>query len=265
MVACRRSPVLARTTPSVVNQLLLFPDERIDAEPGVFEMTGDRARHVREVLRARPGDVLRVGLLDGDAGSGEVVACGPSSVRVACTFREESPASAIDLVLAVPRARSLKKVLCGVAGAFGVRRLVLLRSWRVHKPYLSADVLTPEVYRPLLHEGMMQGRVTREPRVEVAPEFRPFVEDRAPVLFRDARKLVAHPAGDVDLADVRLSSHDPVVIAVGPEGGWLPYEIDRFVSVGFEVVSSGERTLRVEVACAALLAQVELLRRQGAR
>ena len=66
---------------------------------------------------------------------------------------------------------------------------------------------------------------------------------------------------DRDLASIRLAPADRVVLAVGPEGGLLPYEVDAFAAAGFTPVSMGPRTLRVETACVALLAQIDLLRR----
>jgi RsmE family RNA methyltransferase len=178
-----------------------------------------------------------------------------------CAFEAAPPPRApVDLLLAIPRPNSLLKLLPEVA-ALGVDRLVLLRTWRVQRPYVTARALEPEIYRPLLHEGLMQGRSTREPRVTVEPLFKPFVEDRLPALVAGARALVAHPAAATDLAGVRVAAGERVVLAIGPEGGFIPYEVEALERAGFLPVTIGARTLRVETACVALLAQVDLLRR----
>lgn len=231
-----------------------------DADPGAgdrFRLTGRRARHVTDVLHAAPGKELRVGLLEGPLGRGRVVSAEGGTVVLDCTFDEDvPPRPRTDLVLAVPRAKTLRKLLPDVA-ALGVDRLVLLRTWRVAKPYLSQTALRPEVFRPLLHEGLMQARCTREPRVTVEPLFRPFVEDRLPAMAAGARALVAHPGAGVRLASLRIRADERVVVAVGPEGGWVPYEVEALARGGFTAVSMGTRTLRVETACVALLAQVD--------
>jgi len=57
-------------------------------------------------------------------------------------------------------------------------------------------------------------------------------------------------------AAVRPCVDERVLLAVGPEGGWNEFEISLLRSHGFEPVSMGERTLRSDTACVALLALV---------
>jgi len=213
------------------------------------------------VLGAEPGRELRVGLLEGALGRARVVESTDETLVLDCEFGADTPPRAlVDLVLAVPRPKSLLKLWPEIA-ALGVDRVVLLRTWRVGKPYLTARALDPAVYRPLLREGMMQAKTTREPRVSFEPLFKPWAEDRARDFVGDALALVAHPPASSPLADIRVGPDRRVVLAVGPEGGFLPYEVEALQRAGFAPVSMGERTLRVETAVVALLAQIDLLRR----
>jgi RsmE family RNA methyltransferase len=242
-----------------VNLILLTEADRVAGTR--FRVDGRRAAHLAEVLRAEPGRSLRVGLLGGPRGSARLVASEPGSAELECAFEEAPPPRPrTDLVLAIPRAKSLRKLLPEVA-ALGIDRLVLLRTWRVAKPYLTQTILHPAEHRPLLHEGLMQARSTQEPSVAVEPLFKPFVEDRLPAFAAGAVRLVAHPGAERTLASVAVAPEDRVVLAVGPEGGFVPYEVEAFAAAGFTPVSMGERTLRVETACVALLAQIELLRK----
>jgi RsmE family RNA methyltransferase len=246
-----------------VNLLLLQETDHVAGAR--FRIDGPRARHVREVLGAGPGATLRAGLLDGPLGTATVAA--DDGEHVVLDLALEAPAtppSGLELVLAIPRPKMLRRLLPQIA-AMGVDSIVLLRTWRVEKPYLTAKVLEPETYRPLLHEGLMQGRSTREPKVRVEPLFRPYVEDRMAQEFAGARCLVAHPLATEPLASVAPSPDERVVIAIGPEGGFVPFEIEALSAAGFTPVSMGERTLRVDTATIALLAQIDLLRGAGSR
>jgi RsmE family RNA methyltransferase len=245
-----------------VNLILLTETDATGG--GRYAVAGSRARHIREVLRAETGRELRVGLLDGPLGRGRVVETAGEAVVLDCEFdAEPPPRPLVDLVLAVPRPKSLVKLWPEIA-ALGVDRVVLLRTWRVAKPYLTARALDPDVRRPLLHEGMMQAKTTREPRVAVEPLFKPWVEDRAATFVAGALALVAHPIATAALSTVRVAPTQRVVVAVGPEGGFVPYEVEAMERAGFRAVSMGDRTVRVETAVVALLAQIDLLRRLGA-
>jgi 16S rRNA (uracil1498-N3)-methyltransferase len=72
-------------------------------------------------------------------------------------------------------------------------------------------------------------------------------------LIEDGVPLVAHPG---PLQQDRAASEGPVHLAVGPEGGFSDYEIEKFESQGFERISLGDRILRVETAVPFLVAQL---------
>ena len=72
-------------------------------------------------------------------------------------------------------------------------------------------------------------------------------------------KLVAHPgAPPIEVAE---PGELPLVLAIGPEGGWIAREVETFVARGFTPVSLGAPILRVETAVAAALGQLLVLRR----
>lgn len=242
-----------------MNLLLLYEEDRVRDDR--FRIAGRRAVHLRNVLNVSEGDDLRVGLLEGPLGRGTVLAVG-EAIEITCIFEEKPPRPPLDLVLAVPRPKSLKKLLPEVV-ALGVDRLVLLRTWRVAKPYLSTAILARGEYVSLVREGMMQGVTTRAPTVTVEPLFKPFVEDRLPAFAKGRKKLVAHPYAARPLASHRIEPEARVTLLIGPEGGLIPYEIETLQAIGFEPVKLGDRILRVETACVAALAQIDLLRQQA--
>ena len=249
-----------------MNLLLLHADELQGREPEqtkTVRLTDHRAAHLRQVLRACPGDTVRIGVLDGPLGEGQVETVDDETVTLQCTFTGPTePASEDTLLLAVPRPVVLGRCL-SLAAALGFGRIALFRSWRVDKSHLSSRVLQATQIEQHLIQGLSQARRTRLPEVRVFPLFRPFVEDELDGLLPPGPRLLAHPAADRELVSVReqVCAIRPVHLAIGPEGGFIPFEIEALEARGFTTVRSGPHPLRVETALAYLAGQLDLLRR----
>jgi RsmE family RNA methyltransferase len=238
-----------------VNLLLLDPDE-LDAD-GVARLRGRRAVHAREVLRSSAGDTLVAGVLGGRMGTGEVVASGPDELTVRVTLdRDPPPRSAVDLLVALPRPKVLRRVL-QAAASMGVGRIALVGSYRVEKSYWSSPALAPAAVREALALGLEQGRDTVPPEVTVRRFFKPFVEDELDALFGGTHRLLAHTAAAAPL-EVVAPRAGRALLAIGPEGGWTAYEARRLVELGFDDFSLGPRALRVDAAVAYAVGQAEL-------
>ncbi len=241
--------------------IILF--EAGELSSGRLELRGRRAGHIRKILNSRPGDRLKVGQTDGPLGSGLVTEISQDKVTLEVSLDRLLPSPAmIDLVLALPRPIMLKRILSQSA-ALGVDNIYLINSGRVEKSFFSASLLAEEKIRERLCHGLEQAAATRLPRVSIHSRFRPFVEDIVPQISRDCPlRLIAHLGTDNLLPGLLPSPlREKVLLAVGPEGGWLDYEIARFQDQGFAPFSMGPRILKVETAVVALLAQIELLRR----
>ena len=241
-----------------MNLLLLEPGE-IDA--GVVRLHDGRAAHLRTVLAVVPGQTVRVGVIEGPIGVGTVTAVSPETVALACTFAEVPPRPAVDLLLALPRPKVLQRLWAQCA-ALGVGRIVLTNAAKVERPYFDTHVLDPATYRALLLDGLQQARDTRVPVVSVHRQFRPLIEDHLDTLCPRGLRIVADPSAEASVsavvAGVAPGAPDDgrVVLAVGPEGGWNSFELDLLAQHGFVRATLGERTLRSDTACIALLAVV---------
>jgi RsmE family RNA methyltransferase len=221
--------------------LLLLRDEDLRPD-GTAQLEGRRLLHAREVLRAAQGDVLRVGKLGGNTGTGEVLSLDESKLVLRCTLGDPPPARpGVDLLLAIPRPKALRKVL-PAAASLGVDRIVLVNAARVEKSYFDSHVLAQ--IEELLILGLEQARDTRLPEVMVRERFRPFVEDELDAVFPEGARLLAHPPAHA----AAPPASGRVVLAIGPEGGWVPFEVQLLEQHGFAPFSLGPRPLRVEVA-----------------
>jgi 16S rRNA (uracil1498-N3)-methyltransferase len=239
-----------------VNLLLL---DEVDLEPGDrARVRGRRARHVAEVLRAGPGDRVAVGLLRGRMGAAEVLAASPDEVLLELALTAEPPPrSPVSLLLALPRPKILRKVL-QAAASMGIPRVALVGTYRVEKSYFSSPLLEEEAIEEELRVGLEQGKDTVPPVVTLHRHFKPFVEDQLDGAFPAAgfRRLLAHPGSPGPLAVVPAGGREAVV-AVGPEGGFTPYEAGTLAARGFLPFSLGPRPLRVDVAVPFVVAQAE--------
>lgn len=235
-----------------MNRILVESEEVAN---GRVVLRDGRADHIRGVLRVAEGRHLKVGIVDGAVGSGEVIRCDESGVELALALDGEGPQPWCDLILAMPRPRVLKRLWAQVA-ALGVGRLILINAVRVEKCYFGSHWLQSETYRPLLIEGLMQAGTTRVPSVSVEPRLKPFLENRLDAIAADAACFIAHPAADpaAEQAWPTASAKRRAVLVVGPEGGWIDDEVAQFESHGFQRLSLGGRILRTDTACIALLA-----------
>jgi len=78
----------------------------------------------------------------------------------------------------------------------------------------------------------------------------------------DARRLLADArTGDHVESVVPPGDTRPIVLAIGPEGGWIARELSTFAARDFAIIRLGAEILRVEAAVTAALAQLSLLRR----
>ena len=116
------------------------------------------------------------------------------------------------------------------------------------QPFLAAD----KIHEQLIL-GLEQAIDTQLPEVHLHPYFKPFVEDRLDAIAGDSTRLVAHPVATQALPSKPL---DDLTLVIGPEGGFIPYEIEKFAELGFSAVSLGPRILTVEVAVSSLLSRL---------
>ncbi|VAW41225.1 Ribosomal RNA small subunit methyltransferase E [hydrothermal vent metagenome] len=247
-----------------MNLIIVQPQEISGNE---LVLVDQRARHIHKVLRCRPGDNLRVGVLNGPMGTGRIISMDQG--RVCLSLRLDAvppPAPVLDLILALPRPVMLKRILVQ-AVTLGVNHIYLINANRVEKSFFSSSLIAEDGWREFLLKGLEQAVDTRIPGLSVHQRFRPFIEDVLPPVLarRGGGRIVAHPGGG---AVIPAGGGSRAFLAIGPEGGWVDFEIEKFQAAGFGVFSPGPRIMRVDTAVPALMAQVNMalgLARAGGR
>jgi len=235
-----------------MNLVLLEEHDRVDS--ATFALTEGRAAHIHHVLKARVGQEIRVGMIDGPLGLGTIESLPPGAVTLRCAFEPEPPPRPrVDLLLALPRPKVMRRLWAQLA-SLGVGQIILTNAERVERPYFDSHVLDEATYRPLLIEGLQQARDTRLPAISIHRQFKVLVEDHLDRLSPSGSRVVADPSGITPLAAAAgHAAGERVLLAVGPEGGWNAFELALLQAHRFQLAGLGPRTLRVDTACIALL------------
>ena len=244
-----------------MNRILFESDEIRD---GVVTFDDVRAEHVLGVLHGEVGQTLKTGEVNGRIGTAEIVKIEDRAVTVRVCHDRESLKPWVDLVLAPPRPRVMKRLLPQLA-TMGVGRIFLVGAKKVEKDFWGATLLKEENYRPLLIDGLMQGGTSVLPTLETRRNFRKFVAEELDGLCPSSRRLVAHPYGAAATRTLEQSNNQTIehsnnqtilTLAVGPEGGWTDDEVELLEAHGFARYSLGPRILRTDTAVIALLARL---------
>ena len=212
-----------------------------------------RLLHIQTVLKATPGEQIKVGLLNGRTGEGKIVSSTPERMELQVEFSSgPPPILPVPLILALPRPKTYKKVL-QAATAMGVKEFIVIESWKVDKSYWNSPVLSEQETREQFILGLEQGVDTVLPEISFKRRFKPFVEDELPDIIKGRLPLLAHP-GAVNACPRNVAG--PVVLCVGPEGGFTEYEAALLEKSGMRPVNIGDRILRTEFAVCALLGKI---------
>ena len=212
-----------------------------------------RVLHVLGVLRALPGDKIKVGLLNGRIGTGEILSSSRDKVELHIEFTSDPPpALPVTLVFALPRPKTFRKILLS-ATAMGVKKFIAIESWKVDKSYWDSPALSEEETREQFILGLEHGGDTALPKITFKRRFKPFVEDELPGIIKDQLPLLAHPGA---VRDCPRNVAGPLVLCVGPEGGFTEYEVELLEKCGMQPVSIGARILRTEYAVCVILGRL---------
>ena len=236
-----------------MNLLLLEKEDFLTS--GEVRISGRRHRQLRDVIKVTPGKRCRAGLLGGMRGHAEVLACEEDFTVL--RFTEEDPPPPplpVTLVIALPRPQTYTKVLnCAVE--MGVKRIDFINSFKVEKSFWQGSRLAEEYIGNELRRALEQAADTVMPQIFFHPRFKPFVEDELPEISPGAVRIAGIP-GAAEVPE--HFSGNPVVLAVGPEGGFTDYENGFLLEHGFTGVGLGPHILRTEFAVAALLARLSI-------
>ncbi|TCB45388.1 16S rRNA (uracil(1498)-N(3))-methyltransferase [Acinetobacter terrestris] len=208
--------------------------------------------HLKQHVDVQVGDSLKVGIREGKRYLTEIVEVNEQAIKLKPVKEEVVPGKlAVTLIVAMPRPKVLRRLIMDSV-TLGVEKIILLHSYRVDKSYWQTPFLQQlDQYVTL---GLEQAGDTIAPKIEIYKRFKPFVEDVLPSLVTaDCPAYVAHPYAEMKMP---FAIDHPCTIVIGPEGGFIPYEVDLLIKNGCQAVSLGNRILRTETAISYVLGRL---------
>lgn len=235
-----------------MNIVLLEPNQ-ITTTDNIWQIENKRQlQHLQQHIQLNCGDTLKVGVRNGQRYLTEVISVSEQQIRIRPIQVEAIPAKLpVHLILALPRPKVLRRIIMD-AVTLGVERISLIHSYRVDKSYWQSPFLQQlDDYVTL---GLEQAGDTIAPEIQLYKRFKPFVEDVLPTFISDQKPAyVAHPYAEQQMPyAIQHSCH----LIVGPEGGFIPYEVDLLQKNGCQAMSLGNRILRTETAVSSILGRL---------
>ena len=233
-----------------MNIVLLDPRQ---TQSEIWSISSKRQiEHLITHVNVQVGDTLKVGVREGKRYLTEIVEITAQAIRVKALNEEVVPQKLpVTLIVAMPRPKVLRRLIMDSV-TLGVEKIILLHSYRVDKSYWQSPFLQQlDQYVTL---GLEQAGDTIAPQIEIYKRFKPFVEDVLPTLISaQTPAYVAHPYAQQAMP---FAIEHPCTMVIGPEGGFIPYEIELLEKNGCQAVSLGNRILRTETVISYVLGRL---------
>ena len=228
--------------------------DRAAVQSGKPTLTGPDVKHVRTVLRLRPGD--EVSLFDGQGWDycARIEALTPRAVTLEVLKRfpsiSESPVK-ITIGQALLRGRKMDRVVRQLT-ELGIHALIPVIAER-SIPRLQGDrwLQKQRRWEAIAAESLKQCGRFCGPRLEPPMPLETVIGTAETydlsVVFHDDEGLSAPESDPLE----QTGQIRRVLALVGPEGGFAPGEIKLAVSAGFACISFGPRVLKADTAVVA--------------
>lgn len=213
-------------------------------ENGVVTLDIEETRHLRDVLRLKPGDEVRI--FDGEGREFQCAIAGVekkfSRLDVVEEIAPSAPESPVAIHLAVSAYKSDKlDLVIQKAVELGVSRMSPIVTAR-GEVKLNDTQRRTERWRKIAMEATKQCERARVMTVEDPIDFEKFVNgvDRSEGLLL----MFSEKGGD----GIPQSAAETITALIGPKGGWEDSEIEFARERGFLPVKLGRRIMKAETA-----------------
>jgi 16S rRNA (uracil1498-N3)-methyltransferase len=209
----------------------------------------EETRHLRDVLRLKTGDEVRIFDGEGREYSGVVakISKKDTSLNIIAEVPPASPESDLELTLAVALLKGEKfDLVIQKAVELGVTALIPLLTRRCDVKIKDGSKRHERWERIALEACKQSGRA-RLMKIGEIMEFNEFIvtsDSNSGILFSER--------GGEDFSQVKPGKK--ITAVIGPEGGWEDSEIDAARAEGFIITTLGGRIMRAETAAISIAA-----------
>jgi 16S rRNA (uracil1498-N3)-methyltransferase len=237
---------------------------------GDISLSGKDFHYLVRVRRMRKDDVIDCRMPSGKAAVLRVTAVEKDTLTAKCVLKKETYAKVVPPVFLFQGMVKGAKMdlIVRQAGETGVTEIVPFYSEHSvpcagKNPGDESGAGRLDRWRRILYEARQQSGSATVSRVS-APQSR----EQLFAYWEQVRRLHERPLAllvhEIPLANMSFHQYletvpELVVLAVGPEGGFSPYEAGSFVKAGFKPVTLGDTVLRAESAVLYSIAIVRTL------
>jgi len=205
-------------------------------------LTGDHARHLAQVLRAKVGQEFDIST-GCDVRLGRIATIRPELVEFelgeAVTHPEDVEITVAISVFKFDRMEwAIEK--CTELGVAGIIPVI---AGRTEKHLAAAATKRVERWRRLVQQAAEQSRRISPPEIS-----EPIKSQELFTMAAETKIVLSEVEKEVMLKDALLPESKSVLLAFGPEGGWKERELASFREAGWKSASLGNTILRAETA-----------------
>ena len=219
-------------------------------EANVASLLGDHAKHLSRVLRAQIGQQYDISTPDG-VREGRIIAVKEDQVDFELgALVPTTAAPTITLALAIFKFDRMEWAI-EKATELGASTILPVIAARTEKHLAQAAMKRAERWRRLALQASEQSRRATPPEIADPLKFDHLLTNATP-----NRIVLAETEQQTSLLSLLSTDtqDSPLILAIGPEGGWTPAEIKSFAQNNWHSATLGPTILRAETAAIAALA-----------
>jgi 16S rRNA (uracil1498-N3)-methyltransferase len=227
---------------------LFFDSSATYSEP-LITIYGSEMAHISRVLRHKPGDVIHITNGSGTVFKVEIQNVLKDRMNVSILSEKVFPKpefSQITIAMPLLKARDRMEFAIEKAVEIGVGKIILFQSDRTEKHKVKDNRI-----QGIIESAMKQSLQVYLPAFDISNSIDKILQQSG-----NHTVIVAHEKEDQDTIQSLELSNNPILLLIGPEGGFSDKEVGLFQQKSANIVSLGSNRLRSETAGLVFLSSI---------